>query len=221
MAAHQAPLSLGFSRREYWSGLPFPSPMHACMLSRFSRDRLCATPRTAAHQAPPSTGSSRQEYWSGLPFPSPERVWNTHQLPPTVLDVISHILIEPPANLSRKLAISPFYRWGNPGPERWSNFSKHCGCKVVGNSETSPPHWGPSDVQVKERRFKTKDFREAKWISESLFRQQFPFCSTTSCSLHNYTRWWIIFSLGQVSTMDLQLNTVTCKCVFISALSLD
>ena len=26
-AAHQAPLSTGFSRREYWSGLPFPSPM--------------------------------------------------------------------------------------------------------------------------------------------------------------------------------------------------
>ena len=26
--AHQAPLSLGSSRLEYWSGLPFPSPMH-------------------------------------------------------------------------------------------------------------------------------------------------------------------------------------------------
>ena len=25
-AAHQAPLSLGFSRQEYCSGLPFPSP---------------------------------------------------------------------------------------------------------------------------------------------------------------------------------------------------
>ena len=24
--AHQAPLSVGFSRQEYWSGLPFPSP---------------------------------------------------------------------------------------------------------------------------------------------------------------------------------------------------
>jgi len=24
--AHQAPLSLGFPRQEYWSGLPFPSP---------------------------------------------------------------------------------------------------------------------------------------------------------------------------------------------------
>ena len=26
MAAHQAPPSLGFSRQEHWSGLPFPSP---------------------------------------------------------------------------------------------------------------------------------------------------------------------------------------------------
>ena len=24
--AHQAPLSMGFSRKEHWSGLPFPSP---------------------------------------------------------------------------------------------------------------------------------------------------------------------------------------------------
>ena len=27
MAAHQAPPSLGFSRQEHWSGLPFPSPI--------------------------------------------------------------------------------------------------------------------------------------------------------------------------------------------------
>ena len=27
-AAHQAPPSLGFSRQEHWSVLPFPSPMH-------------------------------------------------------------------------------------------------------------------------------------------------------------------------------------------------
>ena len=25
---YQAPLSMGFSRQEHWSGLPFPSPMH-------------------------------------------------------------------------------------------------------------------------------------------------------------------------------------------------
>ena len=28
MAAHQALPSLGFSRQEHWSGLPFPSPMY-------------------------------------------------------------------------------------------------------------------------------------------------------------------------------------------------
>jgi hypothetical protein len=27
MAAHQASPSLGFSRQEHWSGLPFPSPL--------------------------------------------------------------------------------------------------------------------------------------------------------------------------------------------------
>ena len=71
MAAHQAPLSAGFSRQEHWSGSPCPSPMHACRLSHFSRVWLCATLWTAALQAPVSAGFSRQEYWSGLPFPSP------------------------------------------------------------------------------------------------------------------------------------------------------
>ena len=56
MAAHQAPLSLGFSRQEYWSGLPFPSAMYACMLSRFIRLRLWATLWTAADQVPLSMG---------------------------------------------------------------------------------------------------------------------------------------------------------------------
>ena len=67
-AAHQAPPSLGFSRQEHWSGLPFPSPMlesEKWKWSRFSRVRLFATPWTAAHQAPPSMGFSRQEYGVG------------------------------------------------------------------------------------------------------------------------------------------------------------
>ena len=37
MAAHQAPPSLGFSRQEHWSGLPFPSPMHESEKSKWSR----------------------------------------------------------------------------------------------------------------------------------------------------------------------------------------
>ena len=71
MATHQAPLSLGFPRQEYWSGLPLPSPMYACIPSHFSRVQLCVILWTAAHQAPLSMGFSWQESWSGLPFPSP------------------------------------------------------------------------------------------------------------------------------------------------------
>ena len=37
MAAHQAPPSLGFSRQEHLSGLPFPSPMHESEKWKWSR----------------------------------------------------------------------------------------------------------------------------------------------------------------------------------------
>ena len=72
--AHQAPLSLGFSRQEHWSGLPFPSLMHESeklKVKSLSRVRLLATPWTVAYEAPPSMGFPRQEYGSGVPLPSP------------------------------------------------------------------------------------------------------------------------------------------------------
>ena len=37
MAAHQAPPSLGFSRQEHWSGLPFPSPVYESEKWKWSR----------------------------------------------------------------------------------------------------------------------------------------------------------------------------------------
>ena len=40
MAAYQAPLSLGFSRQEYWSGLQFSSPMHEGEKWKWSRSVL-------------------------------------------------------------------------------------------------------------------------------------------------------------------------------------
>ena len=47
--AHQAPLSMGFSRQEYWSGLPFPSPgdvpemeIKTQMISQLQADSLPA-----------------------------------------------------------------------------------------------------------------------------------------------------------------------------------
>ena len=42
-----------------------------CVLSRFSRAQLFATPWTVPSQAPLSIGFSRQEHWSKLPCPSP------------------------------------------------------------------------------------------------------------------------------------------------------
>ena len=79
-AAHQAPLSLGFSRQEHWSGLPFPSPMHES--EKWSRsvvsDPQQPTPWTAAYQAPPSMRFSRQEYWSGVPLTSPSQQYTFH-----------------------------------------------------------------------------------------------------------------------------------------------
>ena len=36
-ATYQAPPSLGFSRQEHWSGLPFPSPMHENEKWKWSR----------------------------------------------------------------------------------------------------------------------------------------------------------------------------------------
>ena len=45
MAAPQAPLSLGFSRQDYWSGLPFPSPMVRAKLLQ-----LCPTLRPYGQQ---------------------------------------------------------------------------------------------------------------------------------------------------------------------------
>ena len=55
IAAHQAPLSLGFSRQEHQSGLPFPSPRHesenevpqSCPTLHDPMD--CSPPRSSVH----------------------------------------------------------------------------------------------------------------------------------------------------------------------------
>ena len=61
-AAHQAPPSLGFSRQEHWSGLPFPSLMCESEVTQscptLSDLMDCSPPGSSIH------GFSRQEYWS-------------------------------------------------------------------------------------------------------------------------------------------------------------
>ena len=39
--SHQAPPSLGFSRQEHWSGLPFPSPVHAVLYVNYINKTEC------------------------------------------------------------------------------------------------------------------------------------------------------------------------------------
>ena len=49
--AHQAPPSVGFSRQEYWSGLPFPSP--GDLPDSGIEPRSCASQADALPSEPP------------------------------------------------------------------------------------------------------------------------------------------------------------------------
>ena len=71
-AAHQAPPSLGFSRQEHWSGLPFPSPMHESEKWKRSRWVVSMSDSSRPHGLQPTRllhpwDFSRREYWSGVP----------------------------------------------------------------------------------------------------------------------------------------------------------
>ena len=92
--AHQAPLSMGFPRQDYWEGCHFllqgiflTQVSNPCLLS-WQVDSLplyhlgsTGTPSVCViitqsclilcNQASLSMGFSRQEYWSGLPCPPP------------------------------------------------------------------------------------------------------------------------------------------------------
>ena len=51
-AANQAPLSMGFSRQEYWSGVPLPSPVHESEKWKWSRSVVSNPQRP--HGLPPT-----------------------------------------------------------------------------------------------------------------------------------------------------------------------
>ena len=80
--ACQASLSMGFSRQEYWSGLPCPPPgdlpdpgIEPCLLCPQTYN-----PRLVGSFTTEPAGKlefSRQEYWSGLPFRTPGELPNT------------------------------------------------------------------------------------------------------------------------------------------------
>ena len=62
-AAHQALLSLGLSRQEHWSGLPFPYPMHESEKWKWSH-------LVVSDSCPTQSYRPRQEYGTGVPSPS-------------------------------------------------------------------------------------------------------------------------------------------------------
>ena len=69
-AAHQAPPSLGFSRKEHWSGLPFPSPMHE---SEGEATQSCLTLRDSMDYSPPGSSihgifQARVLEWGAIAF---------------------------------------------------------------------------------------------------------------------------------------------------------
>ena len=64
-AAYQAPLSVGFSSQEYWSGLPLPSPK-TCSTSLITREmQIKTTMSITSHQSewPSSKNSTNSKCW--------------------------------------------------------------------------------------------------------------------------------------------------------------
>ena len=74
--AHQAPLSMGFSRQEYWSGLPFPSPGDGSSRPRAQTRVCCIASRLFTNRA---TGEApvavpRAAHWPGTILQHPLQV---------------------------------------------------------------------------------------------------------------------------------------------------
>ena len=64
-AAYQTPLSTGFSRHEYWSGLPFPSPLGPAALPKLFLKLVVTggSPELAASEGASSL-SFNESHWS-------------------------------------------------------------------------------------------------------------------------------------------------------------
>ena len=73
-AAYQAPLSMGFSRKEYWSGVPWPYPYKPCSLCYFlwwlkqARTCLCFSKYNQTSQEQVSGSFPRAKTFNSLKF---------------------------------------------------------------------------------------------------------------------------------------------------------
>ena len=68
-AAYQAPPSMGFSRQEYWSGLPLPSPLNDHSV-QFSHSDMSDSlqPRESQHARPPCPSPTPGVYSNSCPL---------------------------------------------------------------------------------------------------------------------------------------------------------
>ena len=91
-AAHQAPPSPGLSRQEYWSGLPFPSPMHE---SKSEVTQSCLTLSDPMDCSPPGFSvhgifQAKVLEWSAIAFS--EQLPRERQLVTNIVTNISNKL---------------------------------------------------------------------------------------------------------------------------------
>ena len=131
-AAHEAPLSIGFSRQEYWSGLPLPSPTYEsieywlarsfhnifviyikCISVQFSRSVVSDSlrPHESQHARPPCPSPT-----PGVQSDScPSSQWCHPAISSSVVPFSSC-----PQSLpaSESFPMSQLFAWG--GPEYWS-----------------------------------------------------------------------------------------------------
>ena len=99
---HQASLSVGFSRQEYWSVVAVPSsPPHTHTMEYCALSHSITSYCLQAHKLWPTGllcpwGFSRQEYWSGLPCPPPGSLSSPGTEPRSPALQVDSLLSEPP-----------------------------------------------------------------------------------------------------------------------------
>ena len=105
-AAHQAPLSLGFSRQEHWSGLPFPSPIRSS--DQISRSVVSDSlrPHESQHDRPPCPSPTPGVH----PDSCPSSQWCYPAIASSVVP-LSSCPQSPPA--SESFPMSQLFAWGS------------------------------------------------------------------------------------------------------------
>ena len=111
MAAHQASPSLGFSRQEHWSGLPFPSPMHESekwkwsrsVVSDFSNPMDCSLPGSTV----PGILQARTQEWVAISFSIALTIWTfVSKVISLFFDMLSRFVIASLPRIGKHLLIS-------------------------------------------------------------------------------------------------------------------